>query len=1011
MALRVRTRLATEKGNLTAKTRQVIAAARAASATFQNPLFADMYVHAIAEQAVNGNGAFLRFLKHLREPPVSIETFLDSEDFMGSTDLKLWPEVRKAIVEINRFWWKGVQGGAYDQAVLAGATASGKTEIAKCTIAYHLHILGCMNSPQKYWNLPEATSIVFLIQAAKPNVTKNVVYLPLRQYIATMPWFRRHMRFDRLIEAEMLFPQHNVRISQGGSDTDAMLGEAVIGGLTDEINFMNVVQRSKRAALGTGREGSYDQAQAVFDTVTRRKEGRFMSSGPSVGVLVFASSTRYKGDFTDRRIEQIRTRRIRGSYIYNKARYEARPWEGVYCGEVFRLQVANNAAMDIRVLGDTEKAAPGGEILEIPIEHREVFLSDPHGALRDIVGRSMGAINPFIRQQTKVLACVQAGTDSGLTSFLHKDNIVLAYEGLPLPIKGHRCPSPSKPRYVHVDLSRNGDRCAVAMLRCDGIEYKDRATGDAEPLPVVSVEMCVTFEPDHANEIDIAEVRSWIKLLKTHYGYPIKAVTYDGFDCISVDTDVWTGSGLLRAGDVRVGTIVQTRSGPRAVEKVWNYGVRPTITVTTKHGHSITMTRGHKIEALNRWVYAHGKRLPVWGWVRADSLAEGAIVRIWDERSEVNADYVRLHTVAMGFNCRKTFSMPLVMTEDVALAVGLLHGNGHFGKRQVELTCLNTEAGDALRILNDAFGFENNLTWCRRGTNIFGSIQMWNQQFVDWLRHNGLSNKYTVPDSIRRSPASVQAAFICGLMSADGHIKVRDGQPSVCTTSEDYRDYLVHTLTMVFGFGVNVATVPGGYKTVRGHPVIAKATYHVSIRGSRKAFLSTIGVAYASKRDALAAFSDVQGRKIFARVASIKESAAEVVDFQVQEDHSYLANGFVSHNSQESRQAWHKAGMPTGCVPVDRSSRYYKQLRDALYDTRLLMFEQPVLLEELFALEYDEKKDKVDHPVGGGKDAADAVCGAYETVISRMSSWSMPYGDGSSRRDYERQDYDDLRAD
>ena len=79
--------------------------------------------------------------------------------------------------------------------------------------------------------------------------------------------------------------------------------------------------------------------------------------------------------------------------------------------------------------------------------------------------------------------------------------------------------------------------------------------------------------------------------------------------------------------------------------------------------------------------------------------------------------------------------------------------------------------------------------------------------------------------------------------------------------------------------------------------------------------------------------------------------------------------------STESIQQWRKQGMKTGHVSVDRTSVPYKQLRDTFNDGRLRMFTQDVLLAEFMELEYDELKDKVDHPVNGSKDVADAVCG------------------------------------
>jgi len=62
--------------------------------------------------------------------------------------------------------------------------------------------------------------------AAKPHVTKKVVYQPLRKMIEDIPWFREHLRLDKLVESEIYFSDKNIRVAVGGADADSILGEA-----------------------------------------------------------------------------------------------------------------------------------------------------------------------------------------------------------------------------------------------------------------------------------------------------------------------------------------------------------------------------------------------------------------------------------------------------------------------------------------------------------------------------------------------------------------------------------------------------------------------------------------------------------------------------------------------------------------------------------------------------------------------------------------------------------------
>jgi len=419
---------------------------------------------------------------------------------------------------------------------------SGKSEISKITTLYHLYLLSCIDVPQALYGLPKTTSIVFAILAAKPHVTKKVLYAPMRSLVESMPYFMKHLRPTKLVESEMIFEEKNIRIVPGGAEAETVLGEAIIGGIIDEINFMNVVLKSKRAEVSTGRAGIYDQAQTIHNTVTRRKKGRFISQGPLLGIVCTSSSTRYKGDFTDKRKTQVAKNHEKGVYIYDKPQYEVWPQER-YCGDKFRMMVGNDVVGDTRILGDAEVPKEGTLVLNIPIEYLSDFQSDPHSALRDVCGVSTSSINPFIRRRFKVYEACDQGAEEGLASFLEKDNVILGVDDMPMVLPAHYCANPSRPRYVHIDLSTTGDRCGIAMVRFDGMTDVTRSNGVIEKLPVVSVELACSIEPDVNNEIQFAEVRTWVKQLRDQYGYPIKAVTYDGVFSIE-SIQQWRKQGM-----------------------------------------------------------------------------------------------------------------------------------------------------------------------------------------------------------------------------------------------------------------------------------------------------------------------------------------------------------------------------------------------------------------------------------------------------------------------------------
>lgn len=525
-----------DQPRLSQRAKRVLDEVRAMADEQSNKMFGDMYFESVRRKVVDNDESLFHFMEQLERVPVDIETFLSGKEYLGFfTDLEIWPEVRKAIIELNCNWWQGIDREkgqmAYDGATLAGATSTAKTTIAMITTLYHLYLLSCLKTPQLVYGLTKQTSIVFAIMAAKPHVMKKVVYLPMRKYVEQMPYFQKYMPPDKLIESEMYFKEKNIRVVPAGGDEDAILGEAIIGGICDEINFMNVVLRSKKAEVTSGRAGVYDQAEQVHSTMVRRKKGRFISAGPMIGIVFASSSTRYKGDFTDKRIALVNRGQLKSEYVYNKRQFDVWPAKR-YCGDTFPLLIGNDVQHDTRVLTEEEaaKTPPGSWIERVPVEYKEDFVTRPFDALRDIMGISNNALSPFIKTRHKIHECKDAGLEMGLESFLERDHVILGEHGMPKVKVDHYCANPSRPRYVHIDLSRNRDRCGIAMIRFEGMRRCQRKGGVVELLPIGVVEMACSIAPDANNEIDIAEMRAFVKHLKDKCGYPIKSVSYDGMD-------------------------------------------------------------------------------------------------------------------------------------------------------------------------------------------------------------------------------------------------------------------------------------------------------------------------------------------------------------------------------------------------------------------------------------------------------------------------------------------------
>lgn len=72
----------------------------------------------------------------------------------------------------------------------------------------------------------------------------------------------------------------------------------------------------------------------------------------------------------------------------------------------------------------------------------------------------------------------------------------------------------------------------------------------------------------------------------------------------------------------------------------------------------------------------------------------------------------------------------------------------------------------------------------------------------------------------------------------------------------------------------------------------------------------------------------------------------------------------------------------TAKVSTDASIAPYAELRQALRDGRIIFPRIDKLLKELRGLQYDPKRNKIDHPAGGSKDLADAVASSAYVIFN-----------------------------
>jgi hypothetical protein len=488
---------------------------------------ARMWEHAARSIFDDRNVAPFAALGRLKRMPVTIDEFVQSKEFLGEL-MEVWPTLMPDLRAMNPDVLVGEE--AIHEALLGGATGTGKTHLSQITNMYQVYLFTCFNQPQRLFNLAINTPIVFMFQSVSTTITKRVIYGPFRQNFLGMPFTQRWLSYDKYKESALEL-EDNILIAPALASLQSLVGQAIPGGILDEVNFMSIIEQSKQVAGPTGMGGKYDQAEMVYRNISRRRKRSFLTKGFSLGCLCVVSSTRYRGDFLDRRIDEVREFEEDHILTLRRKQYEVAP-PGRYSGETFRVLIGTDD-YPTRVLRDEEDEGllpRGAQVEAVPVELRTDFLRDPEAAQRDYIGIASNAITPFIPQRDRIIQAILDWRAAGLPKWVANPNVDLQADGMPQIVEELLPPDRDTPRYVHIDLSTSVDRCGIAIVSHLGNTEIVREGSDiVEVLPKFAVDLAISIQPNPVNQLDISHVRQWIMQLVSFWGLNIASVSYDGF--------------------------------------------------------------------------------------------------------------------------------------------------------------------------------------------------------------------------------------------------------------------------------------------------------------------------------------------------------------------------------------------------------------------------------------------------------------------------------------------------
>ena len=482
--------------------------------------------------------------------PVPIHQFITDKDYFGEIGDGLFPCWEKELdLLFNR-------ENQITEVVITGAIGTGKTTFATIALAYKLYWLTCLRNPFKYFDLAKGTtSFVFGLFNATRELSTGVHAAKILGSFNSCPYFRwvtTGATAESEREKDVLKFPNNIKFVFGSRGMQA-LGNDLIGGMLDEMNFQQETRISEQETKS--------QARDMYRQTSRRILSRFPPrpglGRKSPGLLFLVSSRKGEDDFLDAHIREHGVH-DESMHVVSYATWDAvGHMPGRYpSGKWFRVVVGDDRYRS-KILEENEPDPEGYRVVRVPEEHRKEFMQDPDGAIMDIAGVPIkGGGRPLI-QRDRLFECIEYDKEYyerkhpfkvdqvilGMRqkNFIEEDfewqslvQMVDPYKKLYMPIV-----NPMAHRYIHLDPATSGD-CSYgfAMGHVAGrtkIKRFDSSTRVEVEVtaPVIYIDVVLGIRHPPGDEIDLAKVRSFIFFLRK-LGFPIYAVNADQYQ--STDT-------------------------------------------------------------------------------------------------------------------------------------------------------------------------------------------------------------------------------------------------------------------------------------------------------------------------------------------------------------------------------------------------------------------------------------------------------------------------------------------
>jgi len=404
--------------------------------------------------------------------------------------------------------------------------------MAELGIAYEIYLLSCLRTPAETYGLMPDSTLAFLSISVTRSQAQHVLFRGLSDLMRKSPYFRQNFPCAKA-RSELAFP-NNILAYPVATTESATLGEGVFSAAFDEMNFMEIVDNSKKQPDGN----PYDEAQVLYNRLSRRIRSRMNQRGSLPGHLWLISSSKYPNDFTERKEReasddpQIVLRRY--------AVWEPRP-RSSFLPQNFKVEIGDTTKSSRILKGDEEDVNPL-RVIEVPMDYLREFEKDPDGCVRDYAGKAILTVRPYIARRDLIAKMFTTGDQMGLRHPYSKLDVTLQDESDYL-IREHlhwiadSTNAKSGKRihsglyFAHVDLARTTGAAGVAIGHIVGSVKVERGFGpekQIETRALIRTDLVLRVVAPPHGEILAAHIRTIFYRL-SDLGCQFGKITYDAF--------------------------------------------------------------------------------------------------------------------------------------------------------------------------------------------------------------------------------------------------------------------------------------------------------------------------------------------------------------------------------------------------------------------------------------------------------------------------------------------------